>query len=175
MGNLSDSQWWPTHRTKSDTYKTYREPGRHTMVAKHTKDQVETSMEAFKLFDQDGDGTITTEELRDVMNSLGRNPTQEELKDMINEMDVDGNGTIDFTEFMAMMDREMKDEDLREAFRMFDVDGNGLIDAEELRHAMKIIGEELTNDEVLEIICEMDVDGDGFVSYEEFCTIMISK
>ena len=46
--------------------------------------------EAFSLFDRDGDGTITTEELGAVMRSLGQHPTESELQDMINEVDTDG-------------------------------------------------------------------------------------
>jgi hypothetical protein len=63
---------------------------------------------AFSLFDKDGDGTITTKELGTVMRSLGQNPTEAELQDMINEVDADGNGTIDFPEFLTMMARKMK-------------------------------------------------------------------
>lgn len=47
-------------------------------------------MEAFNLFDRDGDGLITTKELRDVTRSLGQNPTEAELQDMINDVDADG-------------------------------------------------------------------------------------
>ena len=50
--------------------------------------------EAFSLFDKDGDGTITTKELGTVMRSLGQNPTEAELQDMINEVDADGKGGV---------------------------------------------------------------------------------
>lgn len=56
--------------------------------------------------------------------SLGQNPTEAELQDMINEVDADGNGTIDFPEFLTMMARKMKDtdseEEIKEAFKVFD-------------------------------------------------------
>jgi calmodulin len=51
--------------------------------------------EAFSLFDKDSDGTITTKELGTVMRSLGQNPTEAELQDMINEVDADGKFVVD--------------------------------------------------------------------------------
>ncbi|XP_021357513.1 calmodulin-beta-like isoform X3 [Mizuhopecten yessoensis] len=159
-----------------------------------TDEQVAEFKEAFTLFDKDGDGTITTSELGTVMRSLGQNPTETELQDMINEVDADeltfygpiqtnccglGNGTIDFEEFLHMMARKMKEtdseEDLREAFRVFDKDGNGFISAAELRHVMTNLGEKLTDEEVDEMIKEADLDGDGMVNYEEFVTMMTIK
>ena len=86
---------------------------------------------------------------------------------MINEVDADGNGTIDFPEFLSLMARKMKDtdteEELIEAFKVFDRDGNGLISAAELRHVMTNLGEKLTDEEVDEMIREADIDGDGHV------------
>ena len=53
------------------------------------------------------------------MRSLGQNPTEAELQDMINEVDADGNGTIDFPEFLTMMARKMKDTDRWGLFSVF--------------------------------------------------------
>ena len=77
-----------------------------------TDEQIAEFKEAFSLFDRNGDGKITTTELGTVMRSLGLNPTQAELQSMINEVDVDGNGTVDFPEFLSLMAREMKDTDI---------------------------------------------------------------
>ncbi|CAK9250985.1 unnamed protein product [Sphagnum jensenii] len=149
------------------------------MVEQLTEEQIAEFKEAFSLFDKDGDGSITTKELGTVMRSLGQNPTEAELQDMINEVDADGNGTIDFGEFLNLMARKMKDtdseEELKEAFRVFDKDQNGFISAAELRHVMTNLGEKLTDDEVDEMIREADVDGDGQINYEEFVKMMMAK
>ena len=135
-----------------------------------TEEQIAEFKEAFSLFDKDGDGTITTKELGTVMRSLGQNPTEGELQDMINEVDADGNCTIDFPEFLTMMARKTKEADtekeIREAFKVFDKDGNGLISESELRQVMVNLGEKLTDEEVDEMIREADIDGDGQVNYE---------
>lgn len=46
--------------------------------------------QAFRIFDKDDDGTISTQELGTVMRSLGQNPSESELLDIIKEVDVDG-------------------------------------------------------------------------------------
>ncbi|KMZ76016.1 putative Calmodulin [Zostera marina] len=143
-----------------------------------TEDQISEFKEAFLLFDKDGDGCITMDELATVIRSLGQNPTKEELLDMMNEVDVDGNGTIEFNEFLHLMARKMKetdaDEELREAFKVFDKDQNGYISASELSNVMINLGEKLTDEEVQQMIREADTDGDGQVNYEEFVKMMMA-
>uniref|UniRef100_A0A674ATD4 Calmodulin n=1 Tax=Salmo trutta TaxID=8032 RepID=A0A674ATD4_SALTR len=76
-----------------------------------TEEQIAEFKEAFSLFDKDGDGTITTKELGTVMRSLGQNPTEAELQDMINEVDAD-------------------DEEVDEMIREADIDGDGQVNYE---------------------------------------------
>ncbi|KAJ8753709.1 hypothetical protein K2173_026385 [Erythroxylum novogranatense] len=149
------------------------------MLKQLTEDQIAEFKEAFSLFDKDGDGCITAKELGTVMRSLGQNPTEAALKDMISEVGADQNGTLDFPEFLNLMARKMKDtdseEELKEAFKVFDKDQNGYISAAELRYVMTNLGEKLTDEEVDEMIGEADFDGDGQVNYEEFVKMMLAK
>jgi len=116
------------------------------------EEQIAEFKEAFALFDKDGDGTITTKELGTVMRSLGQNRTEAELQDMIHEVDADGNGTIDFPEFLSLMARKMKEQDseeeLIEAFKVFDRKGSGYISPSELRYVLSNLKEKFTEDEI---------------------------
>ncbi|PIA61538.1 hypothetical protein AQUCO_00300812v1 [Aquilegia coerulea] len=101
-----------------------------------SEEQISEFKEAFAIFDKDGNGCITTKELGTVMKSLNQQTTEAELQQMINEVDTDGNGTIDFSEFLNLMALQNKDTDLEEeykkAFRIYDKDQNGFITATEV-------------------------------------------
>ena len=58
---------------------------------------------AFKVFDRDGDGLISEEELRLTMSNLGEPMTEAEVRSMIAEADLDGDGKINFQEFSRLM------------------------------------------------------------------------
>ncbi|NWV03593.1 CALMS protein, partial [Ptilonorhynchus violaceus] len=149
------------------------------MAERLSEEKIAEFKEAFSLFDRDGDGSISTKELGTVMRSLGQNPSEAELRDMVAEVDADGGGTVDFAEFLSLMARKMREadgeEEIREAFRVFDKDGNGYISAAELRHVMTNLGEKLTDEEVDEMIKEADGNNDGQVNYEEFVRMMTEK
>jgi len=132
--------------------------------------------EAFDEFDKDGSGSISTKELLGVMRSMGQNPTEDEVLELVMEVDLNGDGTIDFQEFLQMMKKKSSEEDqmedLREAFRMFDRNKDGFIDLIELRKVTNLMGATLSSDEIQEFMREADKDGNGKIDYEEFVNMM---
>ncbi|PIA15017.1 calmodulin [Coemansia reversa NRRL 1564] len=133
--------------------------------------------EAFELFDTDGSGAISHKEMGELMRKMGHNPTKQEIQDMINEVDADNNGEIDFEEFVAMMElqRVTTDAELREAFKVFDTDGDGTISIDELGQVMKSLGEELTPNELHAMFAEADKDGNYRIDFYEFKSMMTGK
>ncbi|KAH0706638.1 hypothetical protein KY285_011141 [Solanum tuberosum] len=130
----------------------------------------------FQNIDTDNSGTITYEELKSGLARLGSKLTEAEVKQLMEAADVDGNGSIDYIEFItATMHKHRleRDENLYKAFQYFDKDGSGFITRDELETSMEEhgIGDPAS---IREIISEVDADNDGRINYEEFCTMMRS-
>jgi calmodulin len=144
-----------------------------------TDEKVLELKEAFEMFDRDKDGLINSKELGNILRSLGHDPSEQELTDMIMDVDSNEDGRIDFNEFMMIMHKRAKESDIEEelieAFRIFDKEGEGRISCSEFRHIMLTLGERLSEDEVDEMIKEADMKGEGIINYKEFAKIMLSK
>ena len=101
-----------------------------------------------------------------MMRSLGQNPTDAEVQDMINEVDVDGSGDMEFPEFCVMMVKKMQESDteneVREAYRVFDKDHDGFISASELRMIFAALPERLSAEEIDEMLEAADEDGEHY-------------
>ncbi|KAG7876840.1 hypothetical protein KL937_005283 [Ogataea polymorpha] len=111
------------------------------------------------------------------MRALGQNPTQQELNDLVNEIDTNGNSLIEFSEFLTMMARQIKEQDVEaeilEAFKVFDSDGDGKISQTELVRVLTTIGERLTEEEARQMLQAADTDSDGQIDIEEFAKILL--
>lgn len=144
-----------------------------------TEEQVAEFKDAFAQFDKEGTGKISTRELGTLMRTLGQNPTEAELQDLITEAESNTNGQLDFNEFCSIMAKQMREtdteEEMREAFKIFDRDGDGFISPAELRFVMIQLGEKVTDEEIDEMIREADFDGDGMINYEEFVWMISQK
>merc|ERR1711887_451355 len=94
-------------------------------------EQMDELREAFSLFDNDASGAIDVRELKAAMRALGFEIKNEELKKMVSDVDGDGNGTIEFGEFLQMMTGKMGEKDSREdiekVFKLFDDDSTNKI------------------------------------------------
>ena len=71
---------------------------------------------------------------------VGQNPDPEELEEMVDEVDADGSGSINFPEFIELMLKRQQGgqtkEEIKQAFRVFDKDGNGYVSSSELKFVM---------------------------------------
>ena len=98
---------------------------------------------------------------------------EKDIKELFDLIDVDQNGKIDYTEFLASTIQKknyLRNERLLEAFSVFDKDNSGQITKEELLEALK--AEKSQEKEVEKYIQAVDKNGDGKIDYKEFLDLM---
>ncbi|KAL4348652.1 hypothetical protein GQ457_17G017760 [Hibiscus cannabinus] len=133
--------------------------------------------EIFARFDMDSDGSLTVLELAALLRSIGIKPSGDEFHVLVENMDSNGNGAVEFDELASILPELTNNilnnrEQLTAVFQMFDRDGNGYITAAELAGCMAKLGYPLSYSELTEIISKADFDGDGVISFSEFSAAM---
>lgn len=144
-----------------------------TYLASRTSDaDVSEEMKIFFTLDKNRDGYITLKELKEGMKDLDN---VNELTEILKGVDIDNNGAINYTEFIAatlnqntLVNEKTK---IKDAFRVFDKDGDGNIDEDELKQAL----ESSDSNMLKEMIKECDADGDGKIDFAEFASMMTSN
>ncbi len=134
----------------------------------------------FALFDRDGDGIITVEDLRRFLKSMGQNAADLDVEKLITAFDVNYDGKISFEEFCTLSTFSLSGQDqelaLMEVFRQFDKDGNGYIDVQEMRNEVRsLLGRTLSEKEVVEMFRIADADGNDQLDYQEFVKVIMAK
>ena len=133
----------------------------------------------FDMYDSNKDGNVNSLELANILKSININITDEEIKEIMTEIDLEGNGEINYDEFISILNRKEKDvdneEELLKAFKVFDKEGNGLININELKHIMLSAGNNLSESEINNMLTEADTDMDGYINYEEFIRSILAK
>ncbi|CAI5790625.1 calcium-binding protein 5 [Podarcis lilfordi] len=138
-------------------------------------DEIEELREAFDEFDKDKDGYISCKDLGNLMRTMGYMPTEMELIELSQQINMNLGGRVDFEDFVEMMTPKLLAEtagmiglqEMRDAFKEFDTNGDGEITLDELYQAMqRLMGERLTSREIADVVKEADVNGDGTVDFE---------
>ncbi|KAK8078962.1 calmodulin [Apiospora phragmitis] len=133
-----------------------------------SQEEIAVFKELFDSYDDDKGGNITVEEFAKVMSkSPGQQPTEAEVQQIIKEVDLDGDGTINFNEFITMMTGQPYP-----AGRGSDrgPSGNGSITQAQFRQLMANLAEPVTDVEVDKLV--NNVDGEGKISYKDFAHFM---
>jgi len=153
--------------SKAAVKKTKVEATASTTIHGHSMDYIRR---VFNLFDDDGNGWISENDLAEAMRSLGLFVSNKEARQLLAAADMNQDGKVDFDEFVNFLRIRPKDSEdrLRAAFLRFDTDGDGTINLAELRKALTTQGEKLSNEEVDEMLKDMDTNEDGKVNFEEF-------
>ncbi|TYZ58870.1 hypothetical protein PybrP1_000506 [[Pythium] brassicae (nom. inval.)] len=137
-----------------------------------TETEIVELKKQFMAIDADGNGVITVAELADALRSMGHGMIEEEVTELLKGIDIDGDGLVDYPEFLAAtMKRNLanKEEYLVNAFNYFDTKRQGVITKADL---VQFMGSE---DQAQEVIDEVDVNGDGLISFDEFIGMMQRK
>ncbi|XAR59458.1 hypothetical protein NMG60_11015300 [Bertholletia excelsa] len=128
----------------------------------------------FNKFDSNRDGKISPEEYRAILKALGREDSIKEVRKIFEAVDLDGDGYIDFRDFMDLHRKEggVRTVDIKNAFRVFDGDGDGMISPEELFELLKKLGEKCSLQDCRKMVEAVDANGDGVIDLDEFMTMM---
>jgi Ca2+-binding EF-hand superfamily protein len=141
-------------------------------------DQIDVLKRCFDGF-ADEDGAIPAENVGNILSMMGLKVKPAALKDIIEEIDEDGSGLLEFGEFCQLAAKFLVEEDeealkkeLKEAFRIYDKEGNGYISTDTLKEILKELDSKLTDEDLDNIIEEVDEDGSGTLDFDEFMEMM---
>ncbi|XP_037422422.1 calcium-dependent protein kinase 9-like [Triticum dicoccoides] len=146
------------------------------VIAEHlSAEEVEVIKEMFALMDTDNNGRVTLEELKAGLARVGSKLAEPEMELLMEAADVDGDGYLDYAEFVAItihLQRLSNDQHLRKAFLFFDRDSSGYIERAELADALADDSGRADDAIVDHVLQEVDTDKDGRVSFVEFVAMM---
>jgi len=125
--------------------------------------------------DLNGDGKLSKEEIKiGYKEFFGKELDDDEVDAMFANVDADGNGEIEYSEFVVATMNEkqlLSSNKLQSAFKMFDKDGGGSISTDEIKTVLSF-GQTLDESVINSIIKQVDENGDGEISFEEFAVMM---
>jgi len=145
-------------------------------------EQIAILRKAFESFDHQKTGSISTETVAEILRLMGQPFNRQILEEMIEEVDEDKSGRLEFEEFIILAakfiveeDEEALQKELKEAFRLYDKEGNGYIPTSCLKEILRELDDQLSNSDLDGLISEIDTDGSGTVDFDEFMEMMTGE
>ncbi len=147
---------------------------------------IEEMREIFSLVDKDGGGTISTDELGELLEIIGIEATKEDLDKMVKQMDSDNNGEIDFEEFSEVMVQRVKCgfscNEIKKAFELIQIDNRkekSKLHSEDIVNFITTYGTKDPNDEFTEeraryLVSLLETDSNSCVDFEEMVEMMMN-
>ncbi|CAL1148265.1 unnamed protein product, partial [Cladocopium goreaui] len=149
----------------------------HIIAGQLSEEKIKVLRQTFEALDANGDGLLTSQELKDGMAKANLEHAGLDLDALMEGIDADGSGLIDYTEFLAAtLDKKcyLQEDVCYTAFSVFDQDGDGHITLEELKKILEngSVDQALHGRSSEEILKAVDTNGDGSIDFEEFMAMM---
>jgi len=158
-----------------------REVVTYTKVLDIPEDKIAEYKEAFDMFDKDGSGTISVNEIVKIMKNFGYPIKKSEAQKMISDIDDNSDGEIDFEEFVTLMEKqtntveETEEELVLRAFKSFDKDHDGKITNYEFKYLLTQMGNKFSDEELNQLFTECNLDINGVLDYQDFINFWKKK
>lgn len=146
----------------------------------------------FDHYDADHSGSISAKELHKLLSGLGEPLTLQNVQDLIRSVDANGNGEVEFDEFLAILTKQKAKNqytaslelailfgpkelaNLKQQFMKLDLDGSGFIDEHEIQALIQKLGRKVEDFDLPAMLREVDADGSGAIGFNEFLQIIAS-
>ena len=144
-------------------------------------DDVHKAMKLFIVFERSDSGVLSFNEFKEAIREMGLDPSSDQLKRLFDRVDTDGNGKIDFEEFLKLFSQvgkkqekggnqdELNSEETKvfKLLKMFDADGDGTLSVAEWKHVLERMGMKTSTKEAKKLFRNVDSNGDGKIDLVE--------
>ena len=148
------------------------------MASHLTEEEIAKIKRQFLVLDEDGSGELCVSELESILKDPKLKMSQKDVSNLLEEFDIDGNGTINVCEFLILMANKKNRKlihraiilrtQIRKAFKELDLDGNGYITKKEFKSVMRKQSAKYSEAQLNAMMADADRNGDGKIEYVEF-------